>query len=209
MFERFTESARRTLFFARYEVSKLGGRAIEAEHLLLGMLRAPEGVATRLLSAAGISYSEVRAAIQGHTAGAAGVPVSEEIPFSAEAKRVLERAGKEADGFAHKDIDNEHLLVAMVREDGSFAAGLLGRAGLNMSNVVDSISNASQSRQEPAPAGRGVVSQPPSTPLGALEAIRIPAEDLARSAIDPAAARLRLDGIYRHLDTLKRSFPSE
>lgn len=40
MFERFTESARCTLFFARFEVSELGGVAIEAEHILLGILRA-------------------------------------------------------------------------------------------------------------------------------------------------------------------------
>ena len=37
MFERYTESARRALFFARYEVSQLGATSIETEHLLLGL----------------------------------------------------------------------------------------------------------------------------------------------------------------------------
>jgi hypothetical protein len=34
MFERYTESARRTLFFARYEASQTGSRAIETEHVV-------------------------------------------------------------------------------------------------------------------------------------------------------------------------------
>lgn len=40
MFERYTESARRALFFARYEVAQVGGLTILPEHLLLGILRA-------------------------------------------------------------------------------------------------------------------------------------------------------------------------
>ena len=50
VFERYTESARRALFFARYEASELSRRSIETEHLLLGVLRAGKGVTSRLLS---------------------------------------------------------------------------------------------------------------------------------------------------------------
>jgi ATP-dependent Clp protease ATP-binding subunit ClpC len=39
MFEKYNEKARRALFFARYEASKLGSRVIESEHILLGILR--------------------------------------------------------------------------------------------------------------------------------------------------------------------------
>ena len=39
MFERYTERARRVIFFARYEASNYGSRHIETEHLLLGLLR--------------------------------------------------------------------------------------------------------------------------------------------------------------------------
>lgn len=60
MFERFTESARRTLFFARFEVSELGGVAIEAEHILLGILRADDGPTPRVFAGAGPSYSDAR-----------------------------------------------------------------------------------------------------------------------------------------------------
>jgi len=40
MFERYTEGARRTIFFARYEANQFGSSDIDTEHLLLGMLRA-------------------------------------------------------------------------------------------------------------------------------------------------------------------------
>jgi ATP-dependent Clp protease ATP-binding subunit ClpC len=55
MFERYTESARRALFFARYEVCQLGGRRIETEHLLLGVSRAANGVVARVLEDGGLS----------------------------------------------------------------------------------------------------------------------------------------------------------
>ena len=58
MFERYTESARRALFFARYEVSQLGATSIEAEHLLLGVSRAASGVVARVLSDAGLVHRD-------------------------------------------------------------------------------------------------------------------------------------------------------
>jgi ATP-dependent Clp protease ATP-binding subunit ClpC len=45
MFERYTEKARRTIFFARYEASQFGSPYIEAEHLLLGLLREDKALA--------------------------------------------------------------------------------------------------------------------------------------------------------------------
>jgi ATP-dependent Clp protease ATP-binding subunit ClpC len=39
MFERYTEGARRTIFFARYEAAQIGPAYIETEHILLGLLR--------------------------------------------------------------------------------------------------------------------------------------------------------------------------
>ena len=49
MFERYTETARRTIFFARYEASQFGSTVIGTEHLLLGMLREDRGLALRFL----------------------------------------------------------------------------------------------------------------------------------------------------------------
>lgn len=60
MFERFTEGARRALFFARFEVSELGGPAIEAEHLLLGILHQEGSFAAGLLGSHGLNVEGIR-----------------------------------------------------------------------------------------------------------------------------------------------------
>ena len=78
MFERFTEEARRTLFFARYETTELGGMAIEAEHILLGLLRADKGPTPRLFAVADLSYSDARAEIRTHWGARQQIPTSVE-----------------------------------------------------------------------------------------------------------------------------------
>ena len=50
MFERYTEKARRVIFFARYEASQFGSPYIETEHLLLGLLREDKALTNRFLA---------------------------------------------------------------------------------------------------------------------------------------------------------------
>ena len=60
MFERYTERARRVLFFARYEASQLGSISIESEHLLLALVREGKGFTSRMFANAGLSLEGVR-----------------------------------------------------------------------------------------------------------------------------------------------------
>ena len=60
MFERYTEKARRVIFFARYEASQFGSPFIETEHLLLGLLREEEGLANLVLSSSGVTLEKTR-----------------------------------------------------------------------------------------------------------------------------------------------------
>src|SRR5689334_3922528 len=102
MFERYTESARRALFFARYEASQLSHGSIESVHLLLGVLRAGTGVTGKLFSLANVSYEAVLAQID----RGPGEPLSTsvEIPFTAETRRVLDHTAEEADRLGHSYI---------------------------------------------------------------------------------------------------------
>jgi ATP-dependent Clp protease ATP-binding subunit ClpC len=132
MFERFTEYARRALFFARYEASQLGSPSIEIEHLLLGLTRESRGSAGGLVARASEAAVGVRADLAARTGTAANGAVSHEIPFSAGTKRALQCAGEEADGLSHSDIDVEHLLLGILREGTSAAAAELNEAGLTL-----------------------------------------------------------------------------
>ena len=97
MFERYTERARRVLFFARYEASQLGSISIETEHLLLGLIREGKGLTSRIFARSHLSLENIRKEIEGRTVFREKVSTSVEIPFSAETKRVLQFAAEEAD----------------------------------------------------------------------------------------------------------------
>ena len=136
MFERYTELARRALFFSRYEASECGSLSIEAEHLLLGLLRDNHGLSGQVFSKHAVSYEAVRAEVR---IGREKVPTSVEIPFSESAKNALQLAKAEADRLLHKHIGNEHLLLGLLAEGKSHAAEMLSRHGLSLDGVRSEI----------------------------------------------------------------------
>jgi ATP-dependent Clp protease ATP-binding subunit ClpC len=131
MFERYTESARRALFFSRYEASQLGAVSIETEHLLLGLVR--EGAVLTVLLP--VPLDRIRREIEGRAVFREKVSTSVEFPFSAETKRVLGFAAEEADALRHAHIGSEHLLLGLLREEHSVAASTLAAQGIRLSDV--------------------------------------------------------------------------
>src|SRR5512143_2433141 len=139
MFERYTERARRVLFFARYEASQLGSISIETEHLLLGLIREGKGLTSRLFARSHLSLEGIRKEIEGRTVFREKVSTSVEIPFSAETKRVLQYAAEEADRLLHNYIGTEHLLLGILREERSVAATILMEKGMRLHTVREDI----------------------------------------------------------------------
>ena len=139
MFERYTERARRVLFFARYEASQLGSISIETEHLLLGLIREGKGLTSRIFARSHLSLENIRKEIEGRTVFREKVSTSVEIPFSAETKHVLQFAAEEADRLLHNYIGTEHLLLGILREERSVAASILMEKGMRLNTVRDDI----------------------------------------------------------------------
>src|SRR5215204_62804 len=139
MFERYTERARRVLFFARYEASQLGSISIETEHLLLGLIREGKGLTSRIFARSHLSLESIRKEIEGRTVFREKVSTSVEIPFSAETKRVLQAAAEEADRLLHNYIGTEHLLLGILREERSVAATILMEKGMRLNAVREDI----------------------------------------------------------------------
>jgi ATP-dependent Clp protease ATP-binding subunit ClpC len=139
MFERYTERARRVLFFARYEASQLGSISIETEHLLLGLIREGKGLTSRIFTRQHLSLDSIRKEIEGRTVFREKVSTSVEIPFSAETRRVLQSAAEEADRLLHNYIGTEHLLLGILREERSVAATILIEKGMRLQSVRDDI----------------------------------------------------------------------
>ena len=139
MFERYTERARRVLFFARYEANQLGSESIESEHLLLGLIREGKGLTSRLFGRSRVSFESVRQEIEGRAASRDDSPFPHEIPFSAETKRVLGLAADEADRLRHAYIGTEHLLLGLLREERSVAASILVARGMRLTAVREDV----------------------------------------------------------------------
>ena len=136
MFERYTEKARRTIFVARYEASQFGSPYIEAEHLLLGLLREDKSLANRFFRS---DAESIREQIERHTAPGKQVPTSVDLPLSHECKRVLAYGAEEAERLNHKHIGTEHMLLGLLREEKCFGAQLLHEQGLTIDSVREQL----------------------------------------------------------------------
>jgi ATP-dependent Clp protease ATP-binding subunit ClpC len=180
MFERYTERARRVIFFARYEASQLGSGAIETEHLLLGLIREGKGLTSRLFAKAHVSMDQIRKEVEGRSPYREKVAASLEIPLSAESKRVLAHAADEAERMLHNYIGTEHLLLGLLREERSVAAGILGEKGMRPAAVREDVLAL---LNEKATAGKSK-----ETPL-LSEFSRDLTESAARDALDPLVGR--------------------
>ena len=138
MFERYTEKARRVIFFARYEASQFGSPYIETEHLLLGLIREDKALANRFLRTHA-AVDSIRKQIEAHTTIREKVSTSVDLPLSHECKRVLAYAAEEAERLSHKHIGTEHLLLGLLREERCFAAEILHERGLRLSTIREEL----------------------------------------------------------------------
>jgi len=139
MFERFTELARRTLFFAREEASQLGSINIDTEHLLLGLIRDGKGLTHRLFADASIALDDIRDEVLRRVPARPKTSTSLEIPFSPAAQRVLQHSVEEADRLLHDYLGTEHLLLGLLSEERSIAFDVLTSRGLRLEKAREHI----------------------------------------------------------------------
>jgi len=143
MFERFTEAARRALFFARYEASMLGSRTIEAGHLLLGLIRDGKGAVAEAFEVAGLSDRDARAQIEAQAGMRERLPTSVAIPFSGAMQRILRYAMEQADALKHREIGRDHLLLGILTDGSSFSARMLKTHGIIVERFRDRLTDVS------------------------------------------------------------------
>src|ERR1700692_3605253 len=142
VFERYTEKARRVIFFARYEASQYGSPYIETEHLLLGLMREDKALANRFLRQQG-SIESIRKEIEARITIRERISTSVEVPLSAECKRILNMAGEEAERLGVKHVGTEHLLLGLLREEKCFGPELLMEGGLRLSTLREELARTS------------------------------------------------------------------
>jgi ATP-dependent Clp protease ATP-binding subunit ClpC len=137
MFERFTDPARQVVVMAQEEARRLKHGHIGAEHLLLGVLRV-EGEPQRVLRDQGVDADRMRDRILA-TVGEGEADETGQIPFTAEAKRPLELALREAMNLRVTFITPEHILLGLLRDPGGVAARALEDLGVDLDALAAAI----------------------------------------------------------------------
>jgi ATP-dependent Clp protease ATP-binding subunit ClpA len=128
MFERFTNRARHVVVLAQEEARRLQHNYIGTEHVLLGLLGEPEGVAGQALDRFGMTRDGTREEVRAMVGTGASTPTGH-IPFTPRAKKTLELALREALLLSHNYIGTEHILLGVIRDGEGVAAEILRQHG--------------------------------------------------------------------------------
>lgn len=140
MFERFTDNARRMVMVSQEAARSLGSDVIDTEHLLLGLAAPPAtgvSVGQQALADMGFTPEKITQGIHDLISyGPGGTPTGH-VPFTKEAKRVIELSLRQALSFGHNYIGSEHLLLALLQEDTN-ASAVLEHIDVSAKNLLTS-----------------------------------------------------------------------
>jgi len=138
MFERFTDRARRTIVIAQEEARRLDHNYIGTEHILLGVLREDQGLASHALQAMGLDLAQLREEIEARAGRGSSAP-SGHIPFTPQAKKSLELSLRESVQLAAGYIGTEHLLLGLIRESEGPGGKVLAAHGVTLDGARDTV----------------------------------------------------------------------
>lgn len=139
MWQRFTEAARRAVFFAQEEAQKFGEGYVSTEHILLGLVR-EECVATRVIEALEVSINRVRSEVEKQLPRG-DEPASQDMTLTPRAKRTIDLAYDEARALNNNYIGTEHLLLGLIREGDGLAGRVLEKLGVNLFRAREQVMN--------------------------------------------------------------------
>jgi len=149
--ERFTQRARRVLSLAHQEAERSHQESIGTEHLLLGLIEEDGGVAGRVLRELGLESARVREMVG--RVSMDGNSVNGKLELASDTQQVLEYAVEEARHLGHHYIGTEHILLGLVRVEGS-AMEVLRRLGVTADQVRRQTRRVlNETASSPAPAG--------------------------------------------------------
>ena len=134
LFERYSMSARKVIFFTRFEAGLYGADSITPEHLLLGLARQDPGLLKHFLSGAA-DHESLDSSITVQTPKKPSISTSVDLPLSNECKRALDFTQEEATQLGSEYIGPEHLLLGLLREEGCTATQLLIARGARLAEI--------------------------------------------------------------------------
>jgi len=140
-FDRFTDSARKVLAYARQEATRFNHEYIGTEHLLLGLVREGTGVAANVLHNLDVDIKKIRLEVEKMVQSGPELVTKGQLPFTPRAKKVLELSNEEARSLGQNYIGTEHILLGLLREQDGVAAHVLTNLGLSLEDVRSEVLN--------------------------------------------------------------------
>lgn len=151
MFERFTDRARRALVVAQQEARDLSHELIAPGHLLLALTEEGAGIAARAMSEVGVDAARLRERVASSSKSTRTSHGTDQLPFSAQAKKALELSLREALKLGDQHIGTEHLLLGVIRFDEGVEA-LLGVDPARLRAAVLRLKSGAAARRSLSPA---------------------------------------------------------
>lgn len=163
MWQRFSERARKVVFYAQEEAQTFGEGYVSTEHLLLGLLRDGDNLACCCLTEMGVSTIRVRAEVEAQLPRGDPRP-TQDMTLTPRAKRVIDLAYAEARDLTNNYIGTEHLLLGLVREGDGLAGRVLAKLGVKLDACRQTVATLQGERpRDPAPPPRVATFKPDNT----------------------------------------------
>lgn len=164
-FNYFTQKASEALNLAIKAAENLGHNYIGSEHILLALVKEGAGVAYSVLDSKGVAADDIEKFIKNNI-GVGNPTRLTPDDFTPRSKRILDVAFQIARSMLHSFVDTEHLLLALLREDDSYAVRFLNSAGIDenqlFEQVVSSVGRGTSPNTESGRRGRNAKSKTPT-----------------------------------------------
>jgi Clp amino terminal domain, pathogenicity island component len=155
-FSRFTPRARHSIKAAADEAREHRHDQVLPEHLALGLLHEPEGLAAKAIEALGVPSAAARQALLAALPPAgANEPASDKIPFNPQTKKIMALAVREALRRAHNYVGTEHILIGVLEYSEGAVGGALTGLGLTKERAEQWLDAELQRLAEEKPRAAG------------------------------------------------------
>ena len=205
MFKRYTEKAKRAIMIAQEEAINLNHEYIGTEHILIGLIKEEEGVASQVLRQLGVNIDKVVEEVE-RLVGKGEYQQVGEIAFTPRAKKILELASQEASQLKNNYIDTEHILLGLIKEGSGVAVRILADLGINLDNVYSEIMKVlmeGEAQGFPSVPGKRTTKTPALDEFG-RDLIKLARED----KLDPVIGRsMEIQRVIQVLSRRKKNNP--
>lgn len=205
MFKRYTEKAKKAIMIAQEEAVNLNHDYIGTEHILIGLLKEEEGVASQVLKQLGVHVDKVVEEVE-RLVGKGEYQQVGEVTFTPRAKKVLELASQEASQLKNNYIGTEHILLGLIKEGSGVAVRILTDLGINLDNVYSEIMKVlmdSGAQGFPSAPGKRTTKTPALDEFG-RDLIKLAQED----KLDPVIGRdMEIQRVIQILSRRKKNNP--